>query len=378
MNAMEEIHSFDVVVLTLFGILMLLGSTGNLCILVSIFNNRNLRRVTHMLIMNQAASDFLLSALSIPLRLLRICVKKSIFESKVLSSNEFCHISSGLNAAVLGASSYGLLLLTVDKFLAVKQPLVYRARMTKSYMIIPVVASWLVPLAMGLCGAFIDVLQADLHDHSHDVACIQSSTYSKIFTISMYAILLILPLITMFPLYIYIIAKVKSSGRVFNCSITNESMRRLPYTANSRHRSVHEETRRKRDMKLTKGIILMLSANLLCLTPIVIMDFIHIIFGLPIPYIMDEICLLLLHLNAVLDPLIYTRHIPGIQRTMARLQVTVVQVVSQWSRMANTTTQNAPPQLVGIAAPNDESVQGVSFRIRQRANPVKNTSVTLN
>ena len=313
---MEEIHSSDVVALTLFSILMLLGSTGNLCILVSVFNNRNLRRVTHMLIMNQAASDFLLSSLSIPLRLLRICVKKSIFESKVLSSDEFCHISSGLNAAVLGASSCGLLLLTVDKFLAVKKPLEYRARTTKSYMIIPVVASWLVPLAMGLCGAFIDVLQADLHDHSHDVACIQSSTFSKVFAICAYVTLLIIPLKATFPLYIYILIKVKNSWRSLFPHITDGIEQRQPANI---ARTAREEVHRKREMKLTKGIVLIMSVHLFCLTPIVIMDFIHIIFGLPIPYILDEICLILLHLNAVLDPLIYARHIRDIKRTMVRL-----------------------------------------------------------
>ena len=339
---MKELNSFDVVALTLLGIVMLLGSIGNICIFVSIFNNRTLRRVTHMLIMNQAVSDFLLSALSIPLQMLRICVRKSVFESKVLSSEAFCRISSGLNAVVLGASSFGLLLLTVDKFLAVKRPLVYRTRMTKTYMIIPVLASWIVPLAMGLCGAFIPHLQVDLDIHSH-VACLKSSTFSKVFAICAYVLLLLLPLIAMFPLYIYILAKVKSSGRVFNSSITKKSIHCLPGAANS-SRIVHEEVHRKREMKVTKGIIMMLSANLFCLTPVPIMDLMHLIFGLPIPNIVEEICFLLLHLNAVLDPLIYTRHIPGIQRSMARLflrQETVIQVSNQRSRMANRTTKNA-------------------------------------
>ena len=365
---MDHVNSFDIAVLSLFGIAMLLGSIGNLCILLSVFNNRNLRRVTHMLIMNQAASDFLLSALSIPLRMLRICVKKSIFESKVLSSDEFCHISSGLNAAVLGASSYGLLLLTVDKFIAVKQPLAYRARMTKTYMIIPVVASWLVPLALGLCGAFIDVLQADLHDHSHDVACIKSSTFNHIYALCVYFALLILPLIAMLPLYSYILIKVKNSWRSSSSHVADGIVQRQP--ANFR-RIIHEETHRKREMKLTKGIVLILGVHICCLTPIVILDFIHIILGHPIPYIVDEICLLILHLNAVLDPLIYTRHSRDIKRAIARLicppkrHVIGIQDNSKWRRRVNRTALKTAQQMANLSknniSPDDARIQDPSY-----------------
>ena len=321
---MGESHStsltpFDIVVLVLFGTIGLFGSIGNFVILLSLCANRNFRRITHVLIMNLALSDFLLCALSIPLRVLRICVRKSIFESEVLSSDAYCRVTSGINAAILGTSSFGLFLIAVDKFLAVKRPISYRTGIHSKHMIAPILASWLIPLSMGLCGAFIPTLQGNLHDHSHDVACIHSSTFGKTFALTSYCLMLMIPVLFMFPMYIYIIFKVKKSWRS-SISIKSDGVviQGLPALINSR-RFIHEQTRRRREMKLTKGIILILGANLVCLTPIIVLDFVHIILGEPIPYMVDEICLLILHLNAVLDAPIYTRHNPEIKRTISHL-----------------------------------------------------------
>ena len=316
---MEELHAVDIAVLSLFGILGLLGIFGNFFIMLSVLINSNLRRVTHMLIANQALSDFSLCALSLPLRMLRICVRKSIFESKILSSTMFCRLSSGLNTALLGAASSGLLLLTLDKFLAVNRPLLYRTRSRKAHMIIPVVVSWLLSFAIGVCGALIPELQANLDDHKHDVACLHSSTFSKDFAISTYIITLVLPLLLIIPMYLYILIKVKKSWRFLVPSVAEGSgLQGLPGLANSR-RIADNEAFRKKEMKLTRGIVLVLGVHVFCLLPIVALDFIHIILAYPIPHIADEACLLILYLNAVLDSPIYTRHSRDIKQTMHRL-----------------------------------------------------------
>lgn len=316
---MTDAHAADKIVLCLFGLLGLLGSIGNLGILLSLLQNRSLRRVTHMLIMNQTLSDFGLCALSIPLRVLTICVRKSLFTSSLLSSSLFCRLSAGLNTGLFGASSAGLLLLTVDKFLAVKRPLRYRTGMSRFHMTTSVVLSWLVPFAMGLCGALVPQLQADLHDHSHDVACINSTTFIKSFALCVYFTTLILPLIIIFPIYVYILVKVKKSWRFLGPASTNEyTDRSLPGISNSR-RIVNENAFRKKEIKLTKGIVLTLGIHLSCLTPIIALDLTHIVLHEPMPYIADEACLLILYLNAVLDPPIYTRHSKRIKRTMHSL-----------------------------------------------------------
>ena len=182
-------------------------------------------------------------------------------------------------------------------------------------MIAPILASWLIPLSMGLCGAFIPALQGNLHDHSHDVACIHSSTFGKAFALTSYGLLLLIPLILIFPIYIYIIVQVKKSGRIFVRSNNNPNQ---PASVNNRI-SVRDNPQRRREMKLTKGIILILGANLICLSPIIILDFFHTILGLPIPYPLEELGLLILHLNAVLDPPIYMGHSKDVTRAVARL-----------------------------------------------------------
>ena len=334
----EDLHASDIAMFTLFIIIAVLGSIGNLCILTSIYSNCSLRRITHILIMNQSLSDFLLSALSIPLRMLRISVKKQVFESNILSSDMFCRIASGSSAAVLGTSLYGLAIMTVDKFLAVKRPLAYRARMRIKHMSVPIIGSWLIPLVFCICGVFIPALREDLHNHEHDVACIISSTFDKLFVLIAYTVMQILPLVLMCPLYIYIIVKVKRSWRP-----------PLPTSAAAcihahSRRIVHAETQRRKESKLMNGILLTLGIHILCLTPIVLLDLVHIVGHMDIPHMLDEVFLLILYLNAVLDPLIYTRQSRDIKYTMIRMfghycqcghHVVEVQGDSAWRRRAN-------------------------------------------
>ena len=347
---MEDLHPSDIAILTLFIIISVLGSIGNLCILAAIFKNSSLRRITHILIMNQALSDFLLSALSIPLRILRISAKKSILSSNHLSSDSYCHITSGLNAAVLGTSSFGLVLLTVDKFLAARKPFLYRTRLRKRHTIIPIVGSWLIPLAIGLFGGFIPALQADLHDHKHDVACMKSSTFGKAYALFAYIMILIVPLTIIFPLYIYIIVKVKRSGRILTHPANIEDALHQSFPTCQR-RTVHDEAHRKKEMRLTRAVVLILGIHLFCFTPVVVLDVVHMILAHPIPHNLDEIFLLFLHLNAVLDAIIYTRHSKEIKRTIFRILYPCRHLVrfidrgNNWRSTESTTVQNLNQQI---------------------------------
>ena len=379
---MEDIQPIDILVLALFGLTGIIGSIGNLCIIFSLIVNNNFPRVMHVLIMNLALSDFLQCALSIPLRMLRICVRKSIFKSEVLSSDTYCRVTAGVNVAVIGTSSLGVLLLTVDKFLAVKRPLLHRTRVHKRNMIAQILASWFIPLSMGLCGAFIPALQTNLHDHNHDVACIHSSTFDKAFALSSYCLMLMIPLLLMFPMYIYIIFKVKKS---WQSSISAGSdgviIQGLPALINSR-RFIHEQSRRRREMKLTKGIILILGANLICLTPIIVLDFVHIILGQPIAYIVDEICLIILHLNAALDPPIYARHNQEIKRTMIRIccpfrrQFRVKQTDEIWRKNAKRAAMKRNKRMFNLSSssptPDGGRIQD-SIQIQQGIYPLQST-----
>lgn len=312
---MHKVDATNITILIMFGVLGFLGCIGNFFILLALFKNRIMRRVTHMLIINQALSDFSLCALSLPLRIVTICVRKSVFMSHVLASASFCRLSAGLNTTLFGASFSGLLLLTVDKFLAVNWPLRYRADVRKRHLAIPVALSWILPLAMGACGVLIPALQADLDDHSHDVACIHSSIFNKPYALCIYSLTLVLPLTTIFPMYFQIVVKVKNSWQFRGRAITNGASTGF---ANSRI-FADENVHRKKEIRLTRGILILLGIHLGCLLPILVLDFIHIILQLPMPPLLDEVCLFLLYLNAVLDPPIYTRHSHDIKHTLRRL-----------------------------------------------------------
>ena len=308
----------DIVFLSFFGFIFILGTTGNICILAALSKMRQHRRLTHLLMINQAVSDLCLVAISLPLRIARMCVKKSLFKSSVISSDLYCRITAGTNVVFLGASCFGLLLMTLDKFLAVRFPLSYRTGIDKRHFIAPVLLTWFVPAVIGCCGVFVTAIHENIDEHGHDIACLYGSIFKETYALFVYVLTLIIPLIMIFPMYIYILKKVKSSWKFVIPNNSENCLKdQLPGIASSR-RVKDVNTFRKKEIRLAKGIFLILGIHLMCLAPVVVLDFFHIILHRPIMHIAVEICLGILYLNAVLDPPIYARHSTEIKETMLR------------------------------------------------------------
>eukprot|EP00112_Aurelia_sp_Birch-Aquarium-sp1_P002950 Seg1329.13 transcript_id=Seg1329.13/GoldUCD/mRNA.D3Y31 product="alpha-1A adrenergic receptor" protein_id=Seg1329.13/GoldUCD/D3Y31 len=315
----EEATPIDILFFVIFIILAIVGTIGNLCIIATGIIDERLRKFTHILILNQAASDLSLAAISLPLRILSIGARKSFFHSKVVSSDMFCKVTAAVNVMHIGSMSFGLLLLTSSKFLAVCFPIWHRAKMRVRYLIIGIALSWILPMIIGFCGMFMKGVTQDAGKHEHDVTCMNGSIFKDGYSVFIYVSTLILPLIIILPMYIFVLAKVRRSWKfVVSSNTENKVLSRLPGLKT--RRSVADLSAfRKKEIKLTKGIFTILGVHITCLTPIVILDFLHIIMHSAVSDIAVHISLVILYLNAVLDPPIYTRHCPEIKRTLLRL-----------------------------------------------------------
>lgn len=128
--------------LTLVTLLSIVGTTGNLLVIISIFNQDfNLSvtdNPTNLLLLSQAVADLLVSCASGPAYDYTLYVPKASFVSASLGQ-------------LTGAASVGnLVLLTLNRFVSIHSPLKYSRFVTPSRTKVAIVLSWTISLMFGI------------------------------------------------------------------------------------------------------------------------------------------------------------------------------------------------------------------------------------
>lgn len=105
-------------------IIMLVGTLANGVILHCIIKQRSLRTVTNAFIFNLAATDFLLSVLCMPFVLISCIAGRWVF------GDIFCIVTGFILSVLCIVSILTLVLISIDRFMAIKRPLKYHDRIT--------------------------------------------------------------------------------------------------------------------------------------------------------------------------------------------------------------------------------------------------------
>ncbi|XP_053497484.1 trace amine-associated receptor 13c-like [Ictalurus furcatus] len=120
---------------------VLLTVCGNLLIIISVLHFKQLHTATNMLVLSLAVSDFLVGALIMPPALMWT------IESCWIFGRDFC-ISFGLICGFLTILSiYNIVLIAVDRYLALSNPFLYMNRVSVRITGIVIVCVWCVLLA---------------------------------------------------------------------------------------------------------------------------------------------------------------------------------------------------------------------------------------
>ena len=290
--------SGDYAIIWLLAIMSVLSFTGSLLIIIAAVINKKLRSFTHILIINQAAADMLLSTISLPLRILRMATTSSLLNSTAISSTNYCIFTTFTTIILFGASVFSLFLLTLDRFLGIRFPMRYRIQVKTSHLVLSIIIAWLIPVAIGMLPLFVTQLQSEKSNLT-DSACVYGHVISLSYMLFVNVATLLLPLLVMICMYVSIIQKVHLSWTAVRRSVSKQK----DYAR--RASVVNPALFRKKELRLARGIFCILFIHVLCLTPIVIIDWIQTFSGVQLPLIVIQICLFLTYSNAVVDPLIY-------------------------------------------------------------------------
>ncbi|XP_067016050.1 adenosine receptor A2a-like [Acropora muricata] len=158
----------------------LIGSVGNLLVLLAVFKNDNIRTIPDFFITSLAFSDFTVCAVFLPLSIYQF-YQQNTGQQK----DSFYLAKSFLGHVSMVASATNMFAVTIDRVIAIGFPFKYVAMVTKQKAAITIAAVWMISIALGAL-------------HTGDL----TSNYA----IGIYSAVLLINTIAM---YIYIFVKAK-------------------------------------------------------------------------------------------------------------------------------------------------------------------------
>ena len=284
------------VFIILLSILVLLSVLGNCLVIFSAVFNKKLRKYTHILIMNLAFSDLLISSFSLTLRLLRLIAAKLMLHLSHLSSESFCRHTICLTISLFGATNFNLLLLTIDRYFAINHALHYRLVLKWYHKYILISTSWALAFTTGMLPIMVKEIRNAESNRTKDLICTYASVINQNYTTFVTIFTFFVPLMIMIVLYMKIIKKVRNMHLAYDFS-------------NARRRHIRTTLTpaviRRRERRMSMGILSLLGAHTILLAPISILDLIQVFGRVSLSPLVVEILLLLTYTNPVVNAPVY-------------------------------------------------------------------------
>lgn len=227
---------------------------GNSLILISIARFKRLRSRMNILIANLAVSDLLIGCVMIPYDM---CFINFSF---LRNGKYTCLLRHSIEASFLGASVLNLLVISVERYLAIVKPLKHVQKATSRLLMIMIASSWTVAIVVA-CLPLIG-----WNSWTPTTPCDTSVIYPKAYN-GLIVSILVGSLIANFVMYIQVVRTAFSQIK----AIQNT-------THVAEENTVHHIEIKKKNIKKTKLMILVLGVFAICWGPFCITMIIEILF----------------------------------------------------------------------------------------------------
>lgn len=273
------------------GFLIIFGLCGNLLVTIVILRFKRLRRyVNSYLILNLAISDFLTTSISMPYQL------ATVLDLSIISHNGvLCKVGGILSYPFYISSTVTLVMLAIERHIAVSDPLRYVSRVTTRTISIMIAFAWF--QAVFFCILFAILGNVEFSKKSFDCGVTWEGTplWLRLLALIMNVVLPHLLLLIM-------------SLRVL--TIARKQMKRIAFEMSGQTRPF----RRRRNVfsisgpesKATAAILVVIIVFLILWIPFLITRGLMAFNDVYIPPVVNTSAVWILHLNSVVNVLIYT------------------------------------------------------------------------
>ncbi|XP_071382501.1 trace amine-associated receptor 1-like [Centroberyx affinis] len=264
----------------LLGIMVVLTVCGNVLVVMSVAQFKQLHTPTNYLILSLAVSDLLLGLLVMVPSMIR-CVEDCWYFGDV-----FCKVYNSVDVLLCTASILNLSFISIDRYYAVCQPLLYRSKITVNAVLIMILVTWSVSALVGFGMIYLKLNILGIEEFYYDhVACeggcflFQSGVSSTVSSVLSFYI----PGVVMLCIYLKIFL-----------------------VAQRQVRSIHNtKTSDPSQTKATKTLAIIMGAFLSFWTQFFVCNIIDPFISYSIPPALLETLLWVGYLNSTVNPLVY-------------------------------------------------------------------------
>ncbi|XP_034562831.1 trace amine-associated receptor 1-like [Notolabrus celidotus] len=268
----------------IFGIIIVLTVCGNLLVTFSVAYFKQLHTPTNYLIVSLAVSDLLLGLLVMFPGMIRT------IESCWYFGDLLCKVSLSSDVMLITASILNLSFISVDRYYAVCQPLLYRSRISVNVVLIMILLTWSISVLLGFGMIFLRLNIWGVEElHNNHVVCKGgcvlfqgelSSTLSSLLSFCM-------PGVIMLAVYLKVLLVAQKQFRSIQRAGCVSSVKTSSQT------------------KATKTLAVVMGAFLSFWTPFFVCNIIDSSFGYSVPPQLFEVLVWLGYLNSTVNPMIY-------------------------------------------------------------------------
>ncbi|XP_007945565.1 trace amine-associated receptor 7a-like [Orycteropus afer afer] len=290
-----------VILYLLFGSGAVLAVLGNLLVMISILHFKQLHSPANFLIASLACADFLVGMTVMPFSTVRSV------ESCWYFGETYCKFHSCFEGSFCYASIYHLCFISVDRYIAVTDPLIYPTRFTASVSGICIVFSWLLSIIYSFSLLCSGVHETGLEELVSALSCVggcQIAINSNWVFVNF--VLFFIPMLVMIIVYAKIFLIVKQQARKIE-SMSNEA---------EKSSDSYKDRVAKRERKAAKTLGIAVIAFLISWLPYFIDTIIDAFLGFITPTYIYEILVWFAYYNSAMNPLIYAFFYPWFRKAI--------------------------------------------------------------
>ncbi|XP_028617731.1 trace amine-associated receptor 7d-like [Grammomys surdaster] len=284
-----------------FGFGTVLAVCGNLLVMTSILHFRQLHSPANFLVASLACADFLVGVMVMPFSMVRSV------EGCWYFGDSYCKLHTCFDVSFCYSSIFHLCFISVDRYIAVSDPLIYPTRFTASVSGKCITFSWLLSIIYSFSLLYTGANEAGLEDLVSALTCVGGCqlalNQSWVF---INFLLFLIPTLVMITVYskIFLIAKQQA-----------QNIEKMSKQADKASESYKDRVA-KRERKAAKTLGIAVAAFLLSWLPYFIDSIVDAFLGFITPMYVYEILVWIAYYNSSMNPLIYAFFYPWFRKAI--------------------------------------------------------------
>ncbi|XP_055390642.1 trace amine-associated receptor 8-like [Bubalus kerabau] len=288
-----------VILYTGFGFGSLLAIFGNFLVMMSVLHFKQLHSPANFLIASLACADFLVGVTVMPFSMVRSVESCWYFGAR------FCALHSSCDVAFCYSSLFHLCFISIDRYVAVTDPLVYPTKFTVSVSGVCISISWILPIVYSGAVFYTGVSDDGMEELVSALNCIGGCRI-----VVNQEWVLISVLIFFIPSLIMVILY----GKIF--IVAKQQALKIENTGSKAESESYKFRVAKRERKAAKTLGVTVVAFMISWLPYTIDILIDAFMGFITPAYIYEICCWGAYYNSAMNPLIYALFYPWFRKAM--------------------------------------------------------------